>query len=523
MQPGSLLLNEWLMIIFFAGGMIVWGYYMRKRAAESISASFLAERKIPGFIASLSTVATNMNANDFIGMAGAVYGVGIVMMHQQLINSLVLVFVGLVVMRKLRGRNVYSLGQWLRERYSASVGNAYSIIWAFVWMLFNLGLYIYSGALVMHTLVGWNLYAGIVVLSIIAAIYTLLGGFGAVVTTDVIQMLLMFFPFVILAGIVWQEVGGPIALLQSLPIEKADIWHASTPFGPLGLTLGGMILIAMSYWSSEAQVVQRPLSARNPDEAAISYMGASFWYALLVPLVVFLPALAAIKLYPGLPNNDFATPSLMRDFIPPGLYGITIVGLLAGVFSSCDSQINAFCTVFTTDIYNGMIRKDADEKKLIRVSKIAGVIFTLAAISTAILFTFAKDGMFLFAVGIVATIMPPFGVIAIFGALWKRASPRAAQIAIAVGMAFAAILFALDISGAFSNIANDTLYLRSGATFLLTSIVLVLFSFMDNFRDNLQPLEKSTGGQTGLKNPKILGGLVLLSVMLVYVIVSLLR
>ncbi|MFQ5628910.1 MAG: hypothetical protein ACE5I1_09135, partial [bacterium] len=193
-----------------------------------------------------------MNANDFIGMAGAVYGVGIVMMHQQMINSLVLVFVGLVLMRKLRGRNVYSLGQWLRERYNKNVGYAYSIIWAFVWMLFNLGLYIYSGALVMHTLVGWNLYVGIVVLSIIAAIYTLLGGFGAVVATDVIQMLLMFFPFVILAGIVWQEVGGPIELLQSLPVEKADLWHSPTPFGPLGLTLGGMILIAMSYWSSEA-------------------------------------------------------------------------------------------------------------------------------------------------------------------------------------------------------------------------------------------------------------------------------
>lgn len=489
MQPGSLLLNEWLMVILFAGGLIVWGYVMRKRAAASLSAAFLAERKVPGFVASLSTVATNMNANDFIGMAGAVYGVGIVMLHQQFINALVLVFAGLVLMRKLRGRNAYSLGQWLRERYSPGVGNAYSVIWAFIWMLFNLGLYIYSGALVMHTLVGWDLYAGIVILSLIAAIYTLLGGFGAVVATDVVQLALMFFPFVILSGIVWTEVGGPIELLQSLPAEKAALWHSPTPFGPLGLTLGGMALIAMSYWSSEAQVVQRPLSSRNPDEAAISYMGASFWYALLVPLVVFLPALAAIQLYPGLPNNDFATPSLMRDFIPPGLYGITIVGLLAGVFSSCDSQINAFCTIFTTDIYKGMWRKQAGESELIRVSKIAGVIFTLAAIGTAIIFTFAREGMFLFAVGIVATIMPPFGAIALIGAMWRRASPRAAAAALFLGLPFAATLFYLDASGRLAWLARDTLYLRSGATFILTSAVLITGSLLGRYRDPLAELE----------------------------------
>ena len=523
MEPGSLLFNEWLMIIFFAGGMIVWGYFLRKRASQSISASFLAGRKVPGFIASLSTVATNMNANDFIGMAGAVYGVGIVMMHQQMINAVVLIFVGLVLMRKLRGRNAYSLGQWLRERYNKSIGNAYSIIWAFVWMLFNLGLYIYSGALVMHTLVGWNLYIGIVVLSIVAAIYTLLGGFSAVVATDVIQMFLMFFPFLILAVIVWQEVGGPIQLLQSLPAEKADIWHADTPFGPLGLTLGGMILIAMSYWSSEAQVVQRPLSARNPNEAAISYMGASFWYAILVPVVVFLPALAAIKFYPNLSNNDFATPMLFKNFIPPGLYGVTIVGLLAGVFSSCDSQINAFCTVFTTDIYKGMIRKQADTQRLIRVSKIAGVIFTLAAIGTAIIFTFAKSGMFLFAVGIVATIMPPFGSVAILGAMWKRASPKAAQWGVIIGILFAIALFILDATGNLAHIAQDTLYLRSGATFIVTSIVVVLFSLSDNFIDRLEVIDKSEGVLKGLNNPKTLAMLLLVAVVVIYTIVSLLR
>ncbi|MGH7453857.1 MAG: sodium:solute symporter family transporter, partial [bacterium] len=125
MEPGSLLPNEWLMIIFFAVGVVVWGYFLKETAGTDLSTAFLADRKVPGFLASFSTVGSNMNANDFIGMAGAVYGFGIILIHQPLLNSLMILFLGLVVMKKLRHRNVFTLGEWLRERYSNTVGNAY--------------------------------------------------------------------------------------------------------------------------------------------------------------------------------------------------------------------------------------------------------------------------------------------------------------------------------------------------------------------------------------------------------------
>jgi SSS family solute:Na+ symporter len=521
MEPGSLLLNEWLMIIFFAVGVIAWGYFLKDRASADLSASFLADRKVPGFVASISTVATNMNANDFIGMAGAVYGFGIILIHQPLLNCLTIIFLGLFVMKKLRGRNVFTLGEWLRERYNNTVGNSYSLIWSFIWMNFNLGLYIYSGALVMNTLVGWNLYVSIVVITAIAATYTLLGGFRVVVATDVVQLFLMFFPFLFVAGLCWHEVGGPIKLLQSLPAEKSAIWDSPTPFGSLGVTIFGMLLIAMSYWSSEAQVVQRPLSARDPDAAAISYIAAGFWFAMLVPFVVFLPALTAIKLFPNLPNNDFATPMLLKHFVPPGLYGVTIVGLLAGIFSSCDSQINAFCTMFTTDIYKNMIRKDADTARLIKVSRISGVIFTFAAIGTAAIFTFARHGMFLFAVGIVATIMPPFGAVTILGAMWKRASPRGAVVGIGAGMILAIVLFVLDLDGQLAHIAKDTLYFRSMVTFWVALAVTAGVSLAERHEDKTQHLEENIVAGRGLNDPKKLGALMAGIVALVYLALTL--
>ncbi len=522
MEPGKLLFQEWILVFIFVFGMIAWAFFKRKKAAESMSSSFLADRKVPGFVASLSTVATNLNANDFIGLVGATYGIGIIMMHGQLLNALALVFLAIFVMRKLRGRNVYSLGQWLKERYNPKVGYAYSIIWAFVWMLFNLGLYIYAGALVMNTLVGWDLYWSIVIISIIAAIYTLVGGFSTVIATDIVQVVLMFFPMVFLAIIVLQAVGGPVELLSSLPSDKADLWHSTTPFGSIELTIGGMFLLGMSYWSSEAQVIQRPLSTKNPDEAAISYLGAGFWYALLVPFVIFLPALAAVQLYPDLANNDYATPMLIRDYLPAGLYGLTIVGLLAGTFSSCDSQINAFCTIFTTDIYKGFLGKKGDEQHYLKVSRIAGIIFTLAAISTALLVTQAKDGMFLYAVGILATIMPPFGAITILGAVWKKASPRGAFLGLTFGMGVAVVLFILAQNGVLDSWAADTLFIRSGIAFLVTAVVTILVSLTDNFEDQLPDLVESSESASDFLKPKFLGGLLVLVVLGIYVLFSVL-
>lgn len=520
MEPGTLLINEWLMIIIFAAGMVVWGAVMHRQASRSLEASFLADRKLPGFIASLSTVATNMNANDFIGMAGAVYGAGIIMLHGPLINSVVIIFLSLVLMKRLRELNVFTLGEWLMRRYSKAVGNLYSVIWTFVWMPFNLGLYIYAGALIMNTLVGWNLYVAIVVVSVVAATYTLLGGFGAVVSTDVLQLLLMFFPFVFLAGMVWNEVGGPVSLLEALPSAKAELWHGETPFGPIGIMLFGMLMMSMSYWSSEAQIIQRPLSAKNPRESAITYLGAGFWYTLLLPLVVILPGLAAIKLYPGLENNDFAVPMLLKDFMPPGLYGVTIVGLLAGVFSSCDSQINAFCTMFTTDIYRGMIKQDVETDKLLRISRLAGVIFTIAAIGTAIIFTFARHGMFLFAIAIVGTIMPPFGAVTILGAVWRKANAKAALIGVCAGILFACFMLALELSGKLAAIAGDTLFFRAGTTFTVTLAITAALSLKGDFNYPRYDRENADEGGHGINNPRTLAIVLMGLVILIYIVVS---
>ncbi len=457
---------EWLMIAVFSVGIITWGFIMR-RAAGSLEGSFLAGRKVPGLLASLSTVATNLNANDFIGGAGVMYAIGAVNAQSSWINSVALVLVSLFLVQKLRRLNVYTLGGWLEQRYSFQVGISYSLVWSLIWMLFNLGLYLYAGAVVLNTLVGWDLYRSILLLSVISAAVTLLGGFGAVVATDVLQILLMFFPFIFVAIGAFTQIGGISEIARSIPPEKADFWAAHTRFGPLPILMFGTLFMGMSYWSTEAQVIQRPLSAKSEEDSIVSYLGAAFWFSILMPLLVYMPALTALHFFPDLKSPDHAMPSLIRTVLPRGLYGVTIVGLMAGVFSSTEAQINSFCTMFITDIYKRVLRPNRNERHYMVASKTAGILFTFAAIGTALLFTRAESGMMIFAISVLATIMPPFAAVTIMGALNRRITPDGALCGLTYSGVTAVTLVLMDLAKLLKPIADETLLFRAMVTFLV--------------------------------------------------------
>ena len=530
MEPGHLLPTEWLMMVVFIVGILSWGIYMKGRITN-LSDSFLAGRKVPGIIASISTIATNFNTNDFIGGVGAAYAMGFVMVHNNLLSCFVLIFLSFVLLKQIRTLNVFTLGEWLRIRYSPAVGDIYSFVWAFIWMLVNLGLYIYSGALVLTTLVGWNLYISIVLLTVVASTYTLLGGFGAVVATDVLQMVLMFFPFMFLVPRVWLAAGGPKGITEGVAPELTNIWSSQSPFGHIGFVLFGAFFLVLSYWSSEAQMIQRPLSAKSVNDAQISYLGAGLWHSLVSPLIIVIPGVAAVKLFPNLPNNDFAMPMLIKTLIPHGLYGVTIIGLMAGFLSSADSQINAFCTMFIKDIYERRFAKNKSTAHYLKASKIAGAVFTAAAIGTAVCFTFARSGMMLMALSVLATIMPPSGAVIIIGALWKGAGKTGAFYGLLSGFATGIMLVILDQKGLLSSYAADTLFFRAAITFFISMSVTLIVSLLKREPAPYTPFGRQkhtpfSGDEADVtdfeekkwwENPKILAIILLFSAVSMYI------
>ena len=494
METGSLILTEYIMVGVFVVGLVWWGY-SKRAGGKTMNKAFLADRKVPGWIASLSTVATTLNVNDFIGMAGSVYAVGIIMAHFPLIAGVCLLILSLVLVHKLRAMKVITHGEWLGKRYSPAIGHTYSIVWSCVWMVVNLGLYIYGGALILNTLMGWNFVASVFVLSAIGAFYTISGGFGVVVGTNVLQVMLMFFPFVVLAPLAIMKAGGISNIVQSLPASHVNMWYPDTPFGPISLMVFGVFITTTSFWSSEAQILQRPLSARSSEDASITYLGASFWYVILLPFLVLIPALAAKVLFPDLAKPDLAAPMLIKTLLPRGLYGMAVVGLMAGFLSSAASQINSFCAMFTSDVYKRLLRPGKEESHYMFISKVAGIAFTFVAIGMTFVIARSPSGMFIYVLGILATIMPPFAAITILGVIWPKSSAKGAALGLIVGGGLALLLFftstyteffskisilepLAQLGNRVNSIADDTFSFRASVCFIVTGVFTLIGSLI---------------------------------------------
>ena len=491
----TLVPTEWLAIAVFLLGVLWFGFRL-KDTTEDAAGFFLGGRALPPWLQAFSTVATNLNANDFLGLAAFAYTYGIVAIGIPIGNMLAIVLATLLVIPFIRRLQVFSLGEWLNDRFDRPVGDAYDVIWTFVWMFVNMGLYIYAGALVLNTLLGWSLWVSIALVVFVGTTYTLLGGFGAVAGTDGVQFILMFLPLLLLIPISLNLVGGFSELMAGLQDFQRTMLPTDNPLGeqfPLGgstmnaaLLYFGLVAQSLAYWSSEAQILQRPLAARDERAAQLGYLYTAIWYALIVPVVILIPGLVAAVLFPGLENPDEAMPRLLAEALPPGLLGAAIVGLLAAVLSSIDSQLNSFQTFFTQRVYRRFFRSDETEGHYVGVGRIVGVIFMVLTIGMAYIFSL-QPLMFLFAQSILATIMPTFATLALLGGLWDRMTTKAALVGGGFGLVFSIVL-------AFT-LGQEALYPRALYTMVATTVVIVATSLLTRPNESETP----TGFLTSLR------------------------
>lgn len=445
--PPTLVATEWIALSVFVISLVVFGAYMRQSAVDSAS-TFLADRSLPPWVQAFSTVATNLNANDFIGLAGFAYTFGIIALMVPVSTAIGIIVATIAIIPFIREIEAFSLGEWLNTRFTSPVGEAYDFIWTFVWMFINMGLYIYAGSLVLNTLLGWNLWLSMGLVVIVGTTYTLLGGFGAVAGSDTIQFVLMFIPLALLLPMSLDMVGGISGMVEGLQSHQATMTPSEHPL-LADFPFGGMIAVALlyigfttqsiSYWGSESQILQRPLSAESSESAQIGFLYTGIWYAVLVPLFILIPGVIAAVLYPDLGVADEAMPMLIRDTMPPGLYGVVIVGLLAGVLSSVDSQLNNFQTLLTERIYRRFVASDREPGHYVAVSRVAGIIFVILSVAMAYYFSL-QDSMYLVAQSLLVTIMPTFAAVAIVGGLWDRATSTGALVAVVFGFLFSIYL-----------------------------------------------------------------------------------
>ncbi|MES1261456.1 MAG: sodium:solute symporter family protein [Acidobacteriota bacterium] len=420
------------------------GMYL-KRYTKTGDDFFLAGREMTAWVAGLSFVAANLGSLELMGWAAAAYQYGILATHWYWIGAIpAMLFLGIVMMPFYYISKTHSVPGYLSLRFGESTRALSAITFALMTVLMS-GINMYSMALVMKVVLGWDIHVSIWISSLTVAIYVVLGGLLSAIFNEVLQFVLIWFGALVISVVGLIETGGWSGMVarihQNFPgQEYTHLWSNLGHFSdnPMGIHWTGIVLglgwvISFGYWTTDFLVVQRVLSARDLRSAKLApIIGASFKMA--VPFIVILPGLLALAVLPehlvgesqaaisGGHSYNEVLPLMLARYCGPGLLGLGITALVAGFMSGMAGNVTAFSTVWTYDIYRANIRKNATDAHYVSVGRWCTILGVLVSIGTAYLvmqFLSIMDyvqALFSF------FIAPLFGTV-VLGMLWKRATP----------------------------------------------------------------------------------------------------
>ena len=429
-------------IIFYFVLVLTIGFYL-KGQSNTGEDFFMAGREMTAWIAGLSFLSANLGALELMGWAGAAYQYGILAAHWYWIGAIpAMLFLGLVMMPFYYISKTHSVPGYLKLRFGESSRALSSVSFAFMTVLMS-GINMYSMALVLKIVLGWNINFSIVVSSATVAIYVSLGGLRSAIFNEVLQFILIWAGALLIPILGLREAGGWVELKARIATnasaEYTHLWSTLGSFNdnPMGIHWTGIVfglglIISFGYWTTDFLVVQRVLSAKDLRAAKMApIIGAGF--KMIVPFIVILPGLLAIAVLPmkltgeaqaiatGGHSYNEVLPLMLARYCGPGLLGLGITALIAGFMSGMAGNVSAFTTVWTYDIYRALINKDASDKHYVSMGRWATVIGVVISVGTAYLVMDFKSIMDYVQALFSFFIAPLFGTV-ILGMLWKRAT-----------------------------------------------------------------------------------------------------
>ncbi|CAN5671436.1 sodium/sugar symporter [soil metagenome] len=511
-------------IVFLIYFFIVAGYgYMvyRKKKAATVSAShdyFLAEGSLTWWAIGASLIASNISAEQFIGMSGNGFTMGLAISTYEWMAAATLMIVAIFFIPVYLKNKIYTMPQFLNQRYNSTVAMIMAVFWLLLYVIVNLTSILYLGALAISSISGINLYVCMYALAIFAIIITL-GGMKVIGYTDVIQVF-----FLILGGLVTTylaltmvaehyNTSGVINGFKMMMEKSNDHFHmifdkSNTHYPSLpGLTvlIGGMWIVNLNYWGCNQYITQRALGA-DLKTARGGLLFAAF-LKLLMPVIVVLPGIAAYVLYKegyfqnemmvaGELNPDKAYPVLL-NLLPTGLKGLAFAALTAAIVASLAGKANSISTIFTLDIYKKKLNINASEQQLVKTGKIVILVAMLVACLLSPFMGIDKKGGFEFIQEYTGFVSPGIFAMFILGFFWKKTTSDAALFATIGGFAFSIFFkfiphvvnlgflqptgFATPVKQPDSSILYEIPFLdRMGFVFVICIIGMYLISMFQN-------------------------------------------
>jgi len=462
-----------ILVLYFSVVVFI-GFYV-KGSTNTSEQFFLAGREMTAWIAGLSFVSANLGSLELMGWAGAAYQYGILAAHWYWIGAIpAMLFLGIVMMPFYYISKTHSVPGYLQLRYGEGARGLAAVSFALMTILMS-GVNMYAMAVVMQTVLGWNMTVSIWVGAATVALYVMLGGLRSAIINEVLQFVLIWAGAALIPILGLIEAGGWTQLKANIAtnIGNNSYTHLWTTLGhfkdnPMGINWVGIVfglgaIISFGYWTTDFLVVQRVLSANNLRAAKMApVIGAAFKMA--VPLIVILPGLICLGLMqnghplfhlvpadvakgnPALHSYDQVLPLMLIRYCGPGLLGLGITALVAGFMSGMAGNVSAFSTVWTYDIYGAYINKTAPDKHYVfmgRLSTVVGMLISIGAAYMVAHFASIMDyvqALFSF------FIAPLYGTV-ILGMLWKRATKAGGFIGLLAGTASSIGMFIYTSTG----------------------------------------------------------------------------
>jgi len=378
---------------------------------------FLAGRQLTPFILAAVIAATNVNLYSFVGQAGVAYSEGIPIIWQTWTGNMAIVLSGLFVIPIFRRLRIRTIPEFLEMRYSKGVRTFVAVLWI-LRLSFWLGVVLYTAAIAAQTITGLQSFtAWIFIFSIVVIIYTMLGGMWSVAFTDVIQFVLMLLGALILLPIAMSAVGWWPGLVDQLPEDSLTLIKQEGTYNWKFII--AIFLLGIQWASVDQGLLQRAFGAESTRSVAKGLVLAGI---ITTPfaLLWILPGLAASVLYPGLENADSAVPILIANLIPNIALGLIVVGLLSSQLSTISGNLNGVATIFTSDIYSNILKREADEKDKIKVARIVTIIAGIGMILFAYWVPILGGAVNAYLTIIAIMDMPLFIIAVFYGLLWKK-------------------------------------------------------------------------------------------------------
>jgi SSS family solute:Na+ symporter len=492
-----------ILAVYFAFVLGI-GWMLRKKMSTS-GDFLLSGRSVPVWITSLAFIAANLGAQELVGMSASGAKYGIMTAHFYWIGAIpAILFVGIFMMPFYYGSKARSVPEYLKMRYDEKTRtyNAFSFA---VMTIFSSGISMYALGKLLQLVLGWDFSASILVSAAIVLVYTFLGGLTSAIYNEVLQFLLIVAGFSPLAILAVAKAGGWHGIETRLSaitlpggMSGKVMTHAWTYMGsphsnPMGVELFGMVaglgfVLSFGYWCTNFLVVQRAMAADSMNSARRTPLIGAF-PKMFLPFIVIVPGIAAVALARmdvgysipvdanGAPNYNLVITTLMAKFYPAGMLGVGLTGLVASFMSGMAGNVTAFNTVWTYDIYQTYIRKNAPDRHYLNVGRATTIVGVLLSIGAAYIATRYDNIMDLLQL-VFGFVNAPLFATFLLGMFWKRGTGHGAFSGLVTGTVAASLTWCLTVAEGKGGILGNVYTFPSA---MAQSFWIALFAFTSCF------------------------------------------